>query len=159
MPDMLVKLYDMPDLTSLIKRLKDQKIIVRKAMSYEKYDVVKWVQDSFGSGWAGECDVAFSNHPVSCFIATSNGEIIGFACYDCTCKDFFGPMGVTKIKQKMGIGKALLISCLHAMAAAGYAYAIIGASGNSDFYGKTVGATVIEGSSPGIYRDQLLKRE
>jgi len=47
----------------------------------------------------------------------------------------------------------LLLSCLHSMAENGYAYAIIGGSG--DFYAKTVGATKIEGSSPGIYRDRL----
>ena len=155
MPDMLVKLYDLPEVASLVKRLKDQGIVIRKAMPYEKHQVVKWVRNSFGEGWASECDVAFSNHPVSCFIATEAGEITGFACYDSTCNNFFGPTGVAEIKQGLGIGKALLLSCLHAMAANGYAYAIIGGVGAGDFYAKTVGATTIEASSPGIYRDRL----
>ena len=159
MSDMLVKLYDLPEVESLIKRLKDRGIVIRTAMPYEKHDVVEWVRGSFGRRWASECDVAFSNHPVSCFIATEAGKIIGFACYDSTCKDFFGPTGIAEMKRGLGIGKALFLSCLHAMAANGYAYAIIGGAGPSDFYAKTVGATTIEGSSPGIYRDQLTEKK
>jgi hypothetical protein len=33
----------------------------------------------------------------------------------------------------------------------GYAYAIIGAPGPTDFYAKVAGATIIEGSDPGVY--------
>ncbi len=159
MSDMLVKLYDLPEVKTLIKKLKDQGIVIRTAMSYEKNKVVEWAGDKFGVGWANECDVAFSNHPVSCLIATKTGSIIGFACYDSTCKNFFGPTGVMEIKQGLGIGKALFLSCLHTMAVNGYAYAIIGGVGPNDFYTNTVGATTIEGSSPGIYRDQLTERK
>ena len=155
MSDMLVKLYELPEVASLIKRLNDQGVVVRSAMAYEKHRVVEWVRGSFGQGWASECDVSFSNHPASCLIATERGRIVGFACYDSTCKNFFGPTGVSETKRGLGIGKALFLSCLHAMAADGYAYAIIGAPGPVEFYAKTVGATVIEGSSPGIYRDGL----
>jgi len=147
MPDMLVKLYDLPKIESCIKKMNDRKIKIRIAMAYEKFDVVEWVQSSFGRQWASECDVAFSNNPISCFIAVQSGKIIGFACYDSTCKDFFGPMGVAKIKRGIGSGKALLLSCLHAMASNGYDYAIIGATGPSDFYAEAVGAAIIEGSS------------
>ena len=157
MPDMLVKLYDLPEVGSLIKRLQDQGVVIRTAMAYEKHQVVEWVRSFFSDGWASECDVAFSNHPVSCTIATEGGHIIGFACYHSTCKDFFGPTGVDKMKRGKGIGKALFLTCLHALAADGYAYAIIGGAGPSEFYAKTVGATIIEGSAPGIYRDQLKK--
>ena len=157
MPDMLVKLYNLPEVESLIKKLNGRKIKIRAAMAYEKFDVVEWVRNSFGRKWASECDVAFSNNPISCFIAAQGGTIIGFACYDSTCKNFFGPMGVSKMKRGTGIGKALLLSCLHKMASNGYAYAIIGATGPSDFYTAAAGATIIEGSSPGIYRDQLKK--
>jgi hypothetical protein len=155
MPDMLVKLYELPKAESPIQGLKDQGITIRSAMSYEKYLVVGWVRRLFGEGWASECDVAFSNHPISCFIATEKGEIIGFACYHSACKNFFGPTGVTETRRGLGIGKALCLSCLYAMAAEGYAYAIIGGVGPVEFYVRTVGATLIDGSSPGIYRDQL----
>jgi len=37
----------------------------------------------------------------------------------------------------------------------GYAYAIIGGVGPAEFYSKIVGATLIDNSVPGIYRDQI----
>ena len=157
MPDMLVKLYDLPELAPLVKSLANRGIVIRRAMAYEKCDIIGWVQAAFGNGWASECDVAFSNHPISCFIATRTQEIIGFACYDSTCKNFFGPTGVTEKMQGCGIGRALLLSCLHAIAASGYAYAIIGGAGSTEFYTKTVGAVSIHGSDPGIYIDSLKK--
>ncbi|MCK5852051.1 GNAT family N-acetyltransferase [bacterium] len=159
MSDMLVKLYDLPEVESLIKMLGNKGIVIRGAMPYEKHDVVEWVKKTFGAGWASECDVAFSNHPVSCFIATESGEIIGFACYDSTCKNFFGPTGVNKIKRGLGVGKTLFLACLHKMAANGYAYAIIGGVGPTDFYTKAAGATAIDASSPGIYRDLLTEKK
>lgn len=155
MPDMLVKLYDLPDVEQFVKSLDDQGIVVRRAMPYEKRTVVTWVEDTFHDGWANECEVAFSNHPISCFLATEAGSIIGFACHDSTCKNFFGPMGVAEAKRRGGIGKALFLACLHTMAAQGYAYAIVGAAGPDKFYSKVAGAVQIEGSSPGVYRDPL----
>ena len=68
-------------------------------------------------------------------------------------------MGVTEKKRGRGIGNALFLSCLHTMAANGYAYAIIGGVGPADFYAKAVGAVEIEGSSPGIFRDRLAEKE
>ena len=152
---MLVKLYDLPEVAPLIKSLSAQGVVIRAAMASEKHLVVEWVGGMFSKGWASECDVAFSNHPVSCLIATEGGRMIGFACYDSTRKNFFGPTGVSEAKRGLGIGKALFLACLHAMAAGGYAYAIIGWAGPCDFYAKTAGATTIEGSSPGIFRDRL----
>ncbi len=154
---MLVKLYDLPEVRSLDKKFNAQEILIRVALAYEKYEVIEWVSSSFGKQWASECSVAFSLQPVSCFIATERGKIIGFACYDCTCKNFFGPTGVAEDKRRLGIGKALLLSCLYAMKANGYAYAIIGRVSSTNFYSKVAKATIIEGSSPGIYRDQLVK--
>ncbi len=155
MADMLVKLYELPDAFPLIGALKNRGIIVRAAMPYEKGPVTGWVRETFGSAWEAECHCSFSNHPVSCFIATEAGRIVGFACYNSTCKNFFGPSGVTEARRGLGIGKALLLSCLHAMKADGFAYAIVGGVGPADFYSRTVGAIFIEGSSPGIYGDRL----
>lgn len=159
MTDMLVRLYDLPEVGHLVKRLAEQGMVIRRAMAYEKSLVVDWVRGSFGDGWAGECDVAFSNRPVSCFIATEAGAVIGFACHDSICVNFFGPTGVAEKKRGLGIGTALFLSCLHAMVGYGYAYAIIGGAGPTAFYADTVGAVPIEGSSPGIYRDLMRKKE
>ena len=155
MPDMLVKLYDLPSTSPLIEALKGHGIVIRAAMSYEKHQVTEFVRNTFTRAWESECDVSFSNHPVSCFIATEAGKIIGFASYDSTCKNFFGPSGVAENKRGLGIGKALLLSCLHAMRANGFAYAIVGGVGPAEFYSKAVGAITIPGSSQGIYRDPL----
>lgn len=57
--------------------------------------------------------------------------------------------------RKRGIGNALLIECLHGLWELGYSYAIIGGAGPVDFYARSVGATVIEGSVPGIYTASL----
>jgi GNAT superfamily N-acetyltransferase len=155
MPDLLVRLYDLPEVLPRIEKLRGEGVTIRVARAYEKQQVVAWVRRHFGDPWAGECDAAFGNRPVSCFIATENGAIAGFACYDSTCRDFFGPAGVADHARGRGIGGALLLSCLHAMAAIGYAYAIIGGAGSVEFYRRAVAAIEIEGSSPGIYRDRL----
>jgi len=52
-----------------------------------------------------------------------------------------------------GAGAALLFRCLEGMRELGYAYAIIGGVGPAEFYQRVCGATVIEGSDPGIYGD------
>lgn len=155
MPDMLVKLYELPDVSELIKKMKDAGIDVRRAMAPEKHIVVEWVKQTFNQSWASECEVAFSNHPISCYIAIENGNIIGFACYDASCKNFFGPTGVKQDGRGKGTGKALLLKCLYAMEAQGYAYAIIGGVGPAEFYEKNAGATLIENSTPGIYSGGL----
>jgi len=155
MADLLVKLYGLPNVTPLAARLQRKGVLIRPAMAYEKSLVVDWVRSCFGDGWADECDVAFSNHPVSCLLAVMSGRIIGFACYECTRRNFFGPMGVLEEHRKQGVGSALFLSCLHAMAAMGYAYAVVGGAGSVSFYEKTADASVIPGSSPGVYRDRL----
>ena len=85
-------------------------------------------------------------------------ELIGFACHDCTRRNFFGPSGVAESARGLGAGRALLLASLHAMREAGYAYAIIGGVGPEDFYRRTVGAVPIEGSPPGIYDFSLVGR-
>jgi GNAT superfamily N-acetyltransferase len=155
MPDLLVKLYDVPVPESRAVGPGGQGCTVRPARAYEKHRVVGWVRETFGEGWASEADVAFGNRPISCFVATKAGELQGFACYDATCRGFFGPLGVAEGARGAGIGKRLLLACLHAMACVGYAYAVVGGVDAPEFYAKAVGAIEISGSTPGIYRDRL----
>jgi len=155
MYDLLVKLYELPEDWTLQTELATRGIVIRKAMSYEKFQVIDWVRRYFGTGWAGECDVSFANNPISCFIATSGGVIVGFACYDSSMKNFFGPIGVLEDFRNRNIGTALLLRCLYCMSVAGYAYAVIGGVTDADFYVKTVNAVQIPDSSPGVYRDRL----
>ena len=160
MPDMLVKLYELPDTAALYKRLESEGIKIMRPMTPNKSKVTGWVHEHFGDtrpGWADEISTAFSRFPVSCFIAYNETEkkIIGFAGYDCTCRGFFGPMGVDAAERKNGVGGALFLRCMEAMREEGYGYAIIGSAGPTDFYNKMSGATIIEDSVPGIYKDLI----
>ena len=151
MQDMLVRLYDLPDHSGIITSLRKDGITIRRALAAEKSIVIDWVTQHFGTGWASETEVSFSYQPVACFIATENAKIVGFGCYDSAYRNFFGPTGVEETLRGKGIGKALLLECLLAMKAQGYAYGIIGGVGPARFYEKAVGAVLIEGSNPGIY--------
>ena len=64
-------------------------------------------------------------------------------------------MGVDPSLRMGGVGKALLVTALEQMRALGYGYAVIGGVGPREFYERSVGATVIEDSTPGIYADIL----
>jgi GNAT superfamily N-acetyltransferase len=153
--DMLVRLYDIPGSGLRVRALRDAGIELRRALAPERHIVVSWVRQHFGEGWASECDVSFGRLPISCFRAQRGDDVLGFACYDATAKAFFGPTGVLERERKQGIGTALLLESLHAMAAEGYAYAIIGAAGPADFYARAAGAVPIAGSTPGIYANLL----
>jgi GNAT superfamily N-acetyltransferase len=155
MPDMLVKLYTLPNLEPILEQQQQAGIDIRRGLPLEKHLVVDWVAKNFYPTWASECEVAFTRQPVSCFIAVEQGQLIGFACHDATYKNFFGPTGVSEQARGRGVGKALLLACLHAMKVQGYAYAIIGWVGPAEFYAKAVGAVEIEDSEPGIYRGKL----
>jgi hypothetical protein len=155
MPDMLVKLRELPETGKLIEQISADGIIIKRAISPEKALVVDWVRKNFNRAWSGECDVCFSNKPVSCYLALKKGQILGFACYESVCKGFFGPTGVKKKARGLGIGKALLLVSLEAMRNEGYMYAIIGGVGPADFYARAAGAVMIEGSGPGVYKDMV----
>ena len=150
-----MRLFDIPESASRVRALRDAGIELRRALAPERHIVVSWVRQHFGEGWASECEVSFGRLPISCFRAQRGQDVLGFACYDATAKAFFGPTGVLERERKHGIGTALLLVSLHAMAAEGYAYAIIGAAGPADFYARAVGAVPIAGSTPGIYANLL----
>jgi GNAT superfamily N-acetyltransferase len=154
MPDMLVKLYDLPPLAPALDAAARRGCVVRRALSLDKVATLAWVQANFLS-WRAEVEAAFSRLPLTCFIAQRADAIVGFACFDATCANFFGPTAVAENERGRGIGRALLLSALHAQHAQGYAYAIIGGVGPADYYAKTVGAVLIEGSTPGIYANRV----
>ena len=155
MPDMLVKLYNLPPIEPVLEAQRAKGVHIRRALAPEKHLVLEWITRHFSSFWASECDVAFGNAPVSCFVATENDCLRGFGCYDATCLNFFGPTGVSEAARGQGTGEALLLSCLHAMRQVGYGYAIIGGAGPTGFYEKVAGAQAIPDSSPGIYEGML----
>ena len=164
MPDMLVKLYELPDLAPAIDTCRKGGVTIRRGIAPEKFYVVNWVREMFGSGWAAETDVAYSNRPPTCYVATVetdsewHPQLVGFACYDATMKGFFGPTGVDETFRGRGIGRALLLACLHGLRADGYGYGIIGGAGPVDFYKASVGAVEIPDSWPGVYAGLLREK-
>ena len=162
MPDMLVKLYDLPDASARERALKDAGIAIKRVMTPDYGKVFRFIQANFSEGWAYEACSAIARVPGGLFAAVRErdgggrgGEILGFAAYDATARGFFGPTGVLETERHAGIGTVLLLRCLRAMREDGYVYAIIGSAGPVDYYRKVCGATVIEGSSPGIYSDLI----
>ena len=155
MHDMLVRLYEIPEPSDRITALHEAGIDLRRAIAPERHVVVSWARQHFSEAWASECEVSFARLPISCFRAQRGQDVLGFACYDATAKAFFGPTGVLEAERNQGIGTALLLMALQAMAAEGYAYAIIGGVGPAEFYAKAVGAVSIADSTPGIYAGLL----
>lgn len=155
MIDMLVRLYDLPESGPIYARCAEAGIVLRRPGAYEKHLVAAFAHANFSPKWASEVEVAMSRQPVTCFVATKDKEIIGFACYDTTARGFFGPTGVVEAARGAGVGKGLLLLCLEGLRELGHAYGIIGGVGPKEFYARAVGATEILGSDPGIYRDIL----
>lgn len=151
MADMLVRLYALPEPAPALERAKQAGVTIRRPDARERAPTVDWVRSTFSDGWAAECENAFCSQPPRCFIAVRDGSLIGFACHDCTRRNFFGPVGIAEGDRSQGVGAALTLTTLAAMRDRGYAYAIIGGVGPADFYAKVAGATAIDGSTPGIY--------
>lgn len=151
MADLLVRLYDLPDVAPLAARLESDGIHCRRAEAFERSAVLRFVRERWPA-WEDEAAAAFAIVPPTTVIATHGGRLVGFAAYNVTRPDYFGPTGVDESYRGRGIGRLLLVRALEALAAQGYAYAIIGGVGPVAFYEKAVGAIPIPGSDPGIYR-------
>ena len=164
MADILVRLYDLAPIEGAMKKANDNGIIIRRPIGPEKNAICQWITDNFNSTWACESETALFNSPKTMYVAIKEAEtpeIVGFACWDATVKGFFGPTGVSKSCRGMGVGNALLQACLHAMREEGYGYAIIGSAGKSaiGFYEKALpkSSITLEGSSPGVYKNMVIK--
>lgn len=158
MPDMLVRLYDLLSPLREVERQAAAGIVCRRAESYERSALLAFVTQHFPA-WRDELLVGFAQVPPTVLIAVERGDVCGFACYNVTRPNYFGPTGVDHTHRGRGIGKVLLLQCLDALQAEGYGYAIIGGVGPQAFYERAVGATLIPGSEPGIYRDRISQEE
>lgn len=141
MTDMLVNLYSLSE-DSLDST---QSYQIRHVLPPEKHKVLDWVREHFSENWVSECEVACAKIPANCLIAVQDKDILGFACYDTTFRNFFGPTGVKESARGQGIGYQLLLASLFQLRVKGYAYAIIGDAGPVEFYKKTIGAVPIDG--------------
>ena len=162
MIDILVRLYDLAPLSEALEKTNAHNIVIRRPIGPEKESILEWVRTHFHDRWAAECETAFFNSPKTMYVAIEQGEkpkMLGFACWDATCRGFFGPTGVREDCRGKGVGNALLQACLHAMKEDGYGYAIIGSAGEKAkvFYEKTLPASSIwiPDSKPGVYKNML----
>ena len=151
MPDMLVRLTDLPSALEIVAGRSGEHVLIRRAMTYEQGSIVDWIGKTFSATWADECKPAFGSHPVGCFIAAAGERLAGFCCIDCTLRGFAGPVGVAPRWQGMGIGRALLVAALHAMKAMGYGYSVIGNVAAPEFFAKAVGAVPIVSGKAEVY--------
>ena len=141
--DMIVNLTNLPEMSI------NSKVKIKRAFVGDKETILEFVESNFQKNWVYEVEHALMGDVSKCFIATEEGKLIGFACYDSSSKGFFGPIGVLEERRKENIGQALLIRTLNAMKEYGYGYAIIGwVSDAEQFYRKTVGAEFIKGGNP-----------
>ena len=156
MPDMLVKLYDLPPLEPELEIQRQRGITIRRGMSPEKKLVADWIGQHFSHYWVSEAEAGLCASPPTTMLAQRGDDLLGFACYDTTFKGYFGPTGVAVRERGKGIGTALLLKCLHEMHHAGYMYGIIGWAGPWQYYEKTVDAIVIPDAEPSrSYRGML----
>lgn len=122
---------------------------IKRAFAGDRKKILQFVQENFSDSWVQETETALMQVPSTCFLAEEKGKIVGFACYDVSARDFFGPIGVRQSSRGKGIGQCLLLRCLYCMREMGYAYAIIGWVGEAEnFYRKTVKAEYIPGGDP-----------
>lgn len=154
MPDLLVRLYDLPHIEAEAK-VAAAGIVVRRAIAPEAHVVLKWIGKHFHPAWVSEASKGLAQNPVTVWIAVKDGKLLGFACHDTTAKGFFGPTGVDEAARGQGIGEALLIATLKGMREAGYGYAVIGDPGPIAFYQKRLDAMPIPKSTPGVYAGML----
>ena len=155
MPDMLVNLLRLPPAEPALAELRAAGVVVRRARPWELTPLREFVGEHFGRAWADEVSVGLVNQPVTVFVALREGRLVGFAAYECTRKNFFGPTGVLESERGRGVGRALLLAALRGLRELGYAYAVVGGVGPAEFYERAVGARLIPDSSPGVYADPL----
>ena len=126
MADMLVKLFNISMPVADEEKLLENGIRIKRALAPDKSKIIEYSKTCGGQDYSDEVSVAFTNNPITCYIATKDKELIGFACFEATAKNFFGPMAVSEKYRKQGVGKVLLLKTLYSMLEMGYAYAIIG---------------------------------
>jgi hypothetical protein len=137
MAEMMVNLRVLRDLEPVLEEQRANGVEVRRALESESTLIAEWVSANINPNWRVVCEVALEQTPPAGFIAYRPDEtaallpdeILGFACYDVVTKGVFGPSGVREDQQQTDVGTALLLTCLHAMAAEDYQQAVICWSG------------------------------
>jgi len=156
MTDMLVKLYDLPEISSKENPLLQAGYRIFRPLRCELPKVAEFVKSEFDNeSWGQELQGAFEQLPPKLWIAVKDNQVVGFACYDITAKGMFGPIGVHQAHQGKGIAQVLMVKSLMSLRELGHAYGIIGWVSSEAFYEKAVNAIAIPDSTPGIYANRV----
>ena len=115
-------------------------IILRRATPREWPAFLRWMEATWDDPWGDEVSTTLRRDPTSCFVATRDGDYLGFAAYDTNRRGWFGPMGSRPEARGTGIGRALLKLCLKDYVDRGDTSCEIGWVGPVDFYANAVGA-------------------
>ena len=142
MMDMLVNLQRLPSVSI------PAGVRVVRALPPDHAEILAFIREHFSEGWVCECRQALAQQPNACFVAVMDGRMVGLACYDATARGFFGPLGVEDSCRGGGVGRALLLTTLRAMADAGYGYAVIGWCDGARAFYERIGAVPILDSAP-----------
>ena len=51
MPDMLVKLYELPEVDNNIESLRNQEIFIKRVLSPDKNKIIEYVRKNFNENW------------------------------------------------------------------------------------------------------------
>jgi len=140
MAEMMVNLRVLRDLEPVLEEQRASGVEVRRAREIEGSVIADWVREKSNPNWGVVCEVALEQTPPHCFVAyqkkptdkstdLSAKNILGLACYDVVKHGVFGPSGVREDQQDTDVGTALLLCCMHAMAADEHLEAVIGWSG------------------------------
>jgi len=148
LPDLLVPLYGLPEISSVTG------VLIVRPLPHRSGRVLDEVMEHFSDQWACECRPGIYAVPPTILVALDevSDEFLGFCCWDCTAKGFLGPVGTVSAARGRGVGRALVVTCLHRMREDGYGYAVVGSAGPVEFFRSICDARIIEGSIPGLYR-------
>lgn len=141
----MVNLRVLRDIEPVLEEQRASGVEIRRAQPSESQTIADWVRENINPNWGVVCEVALEQTPPNCFVAyrtntsdetvdLSPDDIFGFACYDVVTKGVFGPSGVREGQHDTGVSTALMMSCLHAMAAEECVHAIIGWAGTTEGY-------------------------
>ena len=78
--DMLVNLLNLPDVTEIEEKLKEENIVIRRAITPDMYRVLEFIEKNSGLSAKGEATVCFSHQPVTLYIATYYDKSVRISC-------------------------------------------------------------------------------
>jgi len=92
--------------------------------------------------WREEVGCAYTNDPLSLYLAWADDTVVGFATYhgNNVRTGWFGPMGTAPAYRGRGVGAVLLRRCLRDLKHQGLAHAIIPWAAHIGFYEQHAGA-------------------